>query len=154
MKNIKTQRYIKAQEQAQIPDVFNEDGTMARNDSVEREVIEQNEGPQFVSVYQVERAFGGPEEGGWWYDTYQLVDSKPVATSAAAKVVKEFLQEKYSTQNEETGPLSSSKGFESLPEGTEDYQIPKGFSGGTSEIVVLIEDTPGENTTTETPHYE
>lgn len=25
-----------------------------------------------VSVYSVDRAYGGPEEGGWWYDTGQL----------------------------------------------------------------------------------
>ena len=26
-----------------------------------------------VAVYLVDRAFGGHEEGGWWYDTGQLV---------------------------------------------------------------------------------
>jgi len=23
-----------------------------------------------VAVYMYDRAYGGPEEGGWWYDTY------------------------------------------------------------------------------------
>jgi hypothetical protein len=26
-----------------------------------------------VAFYEVDRAFGGPEEGGWWYDCGQLV---------------------------------------------------------------------------------
>jgi len=27
----------------------------------------------FVSVYDVARMYGGPEEGGWWYDAGSLV---------------------------------------------------------------------------------
>lgn len=31
-------------------------------------------GPRFVlGFYEVNRAYGGPEEGGWWYDTGRLV---------------------------------------------------------------------------------
>ena len=25
-----------------------------------------------VALYEVDRVFGGPEEGGWWYDTGEL----------------------------------------------------------------------------------
>ena len=25
-----------------------------------------------VAIYEVDRAYGGPEEGGWWYDTGTL----------------------------------------------------------------------------------
>ena len=113
-----------------------------------------NEGRQFVSVYEVSRAYGGAEEGGWWYDVYELIDTKPVVTRQAAESVKTFLIDKYKDHNKETGPLDSSKGFENLPEGTEDYQIPTGYSGDSSQVIVLLEDTPGENTTTEKPHYE
>lgn len=28
-----------------------------------------------VALYTVSQAYGGPEEGGWWYDTFELVDS-------------------------------------------------------------------------------
>ena len=113
-----------------------------------------NKGNQYVSVYEVQRAYGGPEEGGWWYDAYQLVDTHPVATLEAAQKVKEFLKNKLKTENEQRGPLDSSRGFDSLPEGTEDWQIPRGFSGSASELVVIIEDEPGEHTTKEIPHYE
>lgn len=26
-----------------------------------------------VAVYMVDKAYGGPEEGGWWYDTGELI---------------------------------------------------------------------------------
>ena len=26
-----------------------------------------------VAFYEIDRAYGGPEEGGWWFDTGQLV---------------------------------------------------------------------------------
>ena len=30
----------------------------------------------YVNVYQVERAYGGSEEGGWWYDTGTVLETK------------------------------------------------------------------------------
>ena len=27
-----------------------------------------------VGVYETGRSYGGPEEGGWWYDTGQMID--------------------------------------------------------------------------------
>lgn len=31
--------------------------------------------PVWVNVYRVDRCYGGPEEGGWWYDVYECVES-------------------------------------------------------------------------------
>jgi hypothetical protein len=31
--------------------------------------------PKIVTIYQVTREYGGPEEGGWWYDHYDWVKS-------------------------------------------------------------------------------
>lgn len=33
----------------------------------------------YVNVYEVGRAYGGPEEGGWWFDTGSPVAAIPVA---------------------------------------------------------------------------
>jgi len=30
---------------------------------------------QYVNVYEVDRNYGGPEEGGWWYDSGEPVAS-------------------------------------------------------------------------------
>lgn len=44
-----------------------------------------------VAFYAVDRAYGGPEEGGWWYDTGELVRlhalfrSEDAAIRAAAR---------------------------------------------------------------------
>ena len=30
----------------------------------------------YVNIYKVDRAYGGPEEGGWYYDVGELVETK------------------------------------------------------------------------------
>lgn len=37
-----------------------------------------------VAVYEIDRAYGGPEEGGWYYDTGYLVHFEVVGTHEAA----------------------------------------------------------------------
>ena len=37
-----------------------------------------------VSVYLEDRAYGGPEEGGWWYYTWQLARTVKVFRNADA----------------------------------------------------------------------
>lgn len=32
----------------------------------------------YVNAYLTNRAYGGPEEGGWWYDTGDLLATKPL----------------------------------------------------------------------------
>jgi len=50
-----------------------------------------------LAIYAIDRAYGGPEEGGWWYDTGELV--RVIATTksetrahAAAERVNGLLQ--------------------------------------------------------------
>ena len=33
---------------------------------------------KYVNVYRVERCYGGPEEGGWWYDAGEPIESRLV----------------------------------------------------------------------------
>ena len=45
------------------------------------------EGPFHLNEYLTDRAFGGPEEGGWWYDTGRFVachGTYPTVNDAAA----------------------------------------------------------------------
>ena len=45
------------------------------------------EGPFHLNEYLTNRAYGGPEEGGWWYDTGAFVachDTYPTVDDAAA----------------------------------------------------------------------
>lgn len=39
----------------------------------------------FVNVYLVDRAYGGPEEGGWWYGCGELVQSIGVPARKAKR---------------------------------------------------------------------
>lgn len=43
-----------------------------------------------VSVYRVYRCYGGPEEGGWYYDAYQHLDSKQVRPSRVKRTMKQL----------------------------------------------------------------
>ncbi len=84
---------------------------------------------RFVTAYEVTRHFGGPEEGGWWYDWYEPIDTVP--TSDPASMVEVF-KTKY-----------------------EDRVQGDRFSvlGGVA-VSVIIEDQPAESRSTEKPHYE
>lgn len=51
--------------------------------------------PAFVTAYDHTRAYGGPEEGGWWYDAYEplesiTVNSSEEAEQAAQKLYNDF----------------------------------------------------------------
>ena len=101
---------------------------------------ERGDNPLYVTVYWVDRMYGGPEEGGWWYDRYDIAVkteggndelSFPVRSQEEAEKLKAELQAKYPFEANE---LDSVNG-----EGTHE---------------VMIEDYKGEFATKKTPHYE
>ena len=87
---------------------------------------------QFITAYKVNRHYGGPEKGGWWWNALDLIQTVTVLNNDDAPAMVETLQAKY--QDKAEGDIYS-------------------VLGGTG-IAVYIEDLPGENTTTRTPHYE
>lgn len=50
--------------------------------------------PLYVSLYDITRALGGYEEGGWWYDKYELIDSIQIRTPSELMSTVEKLYEK------------------------------------------------------------
>lgn len=100
------------------------------DDEPETGSVQYAEGFVFVNVYEVDRLYGGPEEGGWWYDAGQLITSRQV-TEESALDMKLSLQIKYP----ETG--GSSSVF---------------YSGG--DYRVWIEDHPGADYPESRPMYE
>jgi hypothetical protein len=58
----------------------------------------------FVGVYSVGRSYGGPEEGGWWYDTGELVQQTAVNSYDEAEEVRQRL---YDGEFPDTGKSSS-----------------------------------------------
>jgi hypothetical protein len=85
----------------------------------------------YVNVYEIDREYGGPEEGGWYYDSGRVVDSRQVhGASQQAAAVREF-QARYPRTNKAGTVL---------------------YAGG--DYRVRVEDAPGANYPTERPHYE
>lgn len=84
----------------------------------------------WVNVYENTRHYGGPEEGGWWYDWMELKEGHNVSFKEADEKV-ESLKEEYGTGE---GNISSVLG---------------GY-----EIYVYIEGSRGESQDTVRPHYE
>jgi hypothetical protein len=57
---------------------------------------------RWLTVYHVERAYGGGEEGGWWYDDANRVECVDV-TGRDLHNAAMVLRVKYSRQNDERG---------------------------------------------------
>jgi len=118
--------------------------------------------PVYVSVYEVSRNYGGPEEGGWWYDAYSLEDSKEFLNKVEAKEYAEELKRKIKGEGLNDESLSSARGMDQYPDPSggdpmydhSDTDIPLGFAGDPRNYVVRIEDVKGGSETTEAPHYE
>jgi hypothetical protein len=84
---------------------------------------------QWVNVYETTRHYGGPEEGGWWYDWNQCAESRLLFFWQAEKV-RDRLYGMY----EDEGDISS-------------------VLGG-KLYWIAIQDRKAENETKERPHYE
>lgn len=87
----------------------------------------------YVSVYKVHRCYGGPEEGGWYYDAYEHICSMPLRIHEGIKdvhAVMDFLRPRFKS----TGDLGS-------------------VAGG-DVYDFYLEAEPGENQTRERPRYE
>lgn len=118
--------------------------------------------PVYVSLYEVERCYGGPEEGGWWYNSYQLLSTKKFYDEDEAEKFREFLSGEVEKSGANEEDLSSSRGFDQYTDPSNgdpmydhsDNDIPVGFSGLASNQIVCIEEVPGQNETKEIPHYE
>lgn len=86
----------------------------------------------FATVYAITRHYGGPEEGGWWYNWYEplksiAVDGEDAFIAASSFLTVEFESEKY-------GNIYSVLGGQ--------------------DIEVLPEAWSGQYATKERPHYE
>jgi hypothetical protein len=89
----------------------------------------------YVNLYTSGQAYGGPEEGGWWY-TY-LSHEKTLASFRTSDEAEDFAGH----VNRETNS-SCNMGY-----------IPGG-SRGEENYKVLVERHRGKSLPTEVPHYE
>lgn len=116
----------------------------------------------FVSIYSHSQHFGGPEEGGWWYDRMQWQGSKPFNTREEAEAWLEKAKEQVEQMNRNEAPARA-RACASLPD-EDEVTCPAGYSEGYipndwtdgGEYEVLIEERQGEqdNMNEPRPHYE
>jgi hypothetical protein len=89
----------------------------------------------YVSLYTTVRCYGGPEEGGWWYNHDDLVLTIPCRNRGDEIAHLHDYMERYATDEDlYGGDIYSSRG------GTEAWS--------------RVEERPGERQTTERPRYE
>lgn len=87
----------------------------------------------YVTAYAITRHYGGPEEGGWWYNWHQVIDEAgPFETDEEAEASREALKTKHADVAH--GDIYS-------------------MAGGVA-LAVYVEDTPRDSESTERPHYE
>ena len=89
--------------------------------------------PLYVNVYKIDKLYGGPEEGGWWYDAKRLLDSEMANNNDEAKSIVMKMWEKHKDENDERD-LSS--------------VLSKG------KIEIVTEQSRGESETSGKPIYE
>ena len=87
---------------------------------------------KFLNVYKVTREFGGYEEGGWYFDSYECVEVFPIRTTENAEMLEQWLYEQHAGYV--WGDITSVRGG--------------------AKIVVYCEDAPKESETREIPQYE
>lgn len=85
----------------------------------------------FVNAYKVTRKYGGAEEGGWWYDHYECIQSVPTSEEHA-ETMRAYL-------------LDQHKGIA--------YGNISSVRGG-AELHVIVEEEPCERRTNQRPVYE
>ena len=90
----------------------------------------------YVNEYRTDRAYGGPEEGGWWYDTGEFVRCLGVHLDRNAAEQQ---------RNSLTGDLDNRRqGLHSPGSVLSEGDWPD----------IWIEEHPGANFPTESPRYE
>lgn len=91
-------------------------------------------GVKFLNVYEMWREYGGPEEGGWYYDRGDFVGGRLLVNPS---------EEDHAQAERELRELFPSSGRKA-------YSVM--YHGG--EYKMMLEDSPGADYPAELPHYE
>lgn len=89
----------------------------------------------YVNAYAVTRHYGGPEEGGWWYDAGEVVASTYIGNDyGVAERVRDKMRKRLAPRFDNTRNRYS-------------------VLGG-ADLVVCVEDEPAVAYPAERPYYE
>lgn len=93
--------------------------------------------PWHVSVYEVDRLYGGPEEGGWWYNAGRCELTVPVPDTMSDSEIEALVGSLRKAYPKQTGQYGVSSVC---------------YDGGDYEV--YVESQRGEDYPKERPHYE
>lgn len=71
--------------------------------------------PYYVTVYQVDQAYGGREEGGWWYDIGTVLETFQVYSEEHLAIVEKELEAYYNDPDDRRlrwGRTSAAGGYD------------------------------------------
>jgi len=105
----------------------------------------------YVNIYDVGQAYGGPEEGGWWYATGEFIETVgTAATREAAMALRDTIEER---QTAYRMGLGQHDGVDANGDGDDSYLM-RGGRWGEGTLKAWVEEHPGRSFPTERPHYE
>lgn len=126
--------------------------------------FEHNCGPSagiiqgYHNVYKTEQCYGGPEEGGWWYQRGTLLEAVPTRTvddcNSAWAEERKAIQERYLAATSREYRMGNGPHDGADPDGEgDDAYLQLGGAWGVSEIRVITSNKKGKSYPAERPHY-
>lgn len=113
--------------------------------------------PKYVNVYHVEQCYGGPEEGGWYYDSGEPLESHRVDNVTGLTATNRKLTERYMARCEcgEPWPCDREEGDSQLHQPA-DRELVRGrtSAAGGYDIVTVVEHAFAAAYPPAKPHYE
>ena len=115
-----------------------------------------NRGRVWVSFYEAAQCYGGPEEGGWYYDTLTLIDSTECTTmsevaAARAKYAGRQDDQTRIIQRAANEELAADRHFDRVTGEPDDLHLGE-YVGG--RAVYYVESLKGEHQCHDRPQYE
>lgn len=108
----------------------------------------------YLNIYEFCQAYGGPEEGGWWYTCKELIECTPVTNVSRAEKQVEFLNNRFkSVKSDYSMGMGDHDGADLEGNGDDSYLM-VGGRWGNSDMRAVLEKTPGKNSPTERPYYD
>jgi hypothetical protein len=89
----------------------------------------------YVNAYERTQGYGGPEEGGWWFDVLTPLASIPVMNTDDEAIARRLIEAAFREEYNERRPYYSA-------------------TGDGADLVVALERRMAEPSPTERPHYE
>jgi len=108
----------------------------------------------YVNVYEKGRAYGGPEEGGWWYTVHESLGCEwSTTTKDEAIELAASLRLKIEQPETYRMGINNTDGCDPDGQGDDSY-LTLGGVWGHSNVVVYVEDHPPQHRPEERPRYE